>query len=463
MKYHSLYLYVLAGSALASFSLISDVHADPFSFWIEDEELSASNLQDGAEYGGAIAVNDSYLLISAREENAGTTSIDDTNTDEGVVYVYDVSTLEELFVLVADDATVDDEFGRSVAVDGDIAAVGAYQKDKTGTEQGSAYLFDLTTGNKLFTLVPSVEEDYSYFGTSIDVEGDYVIVGAPEEDAGGSLQGAVYVFNVNDGMEVYRLLPDDPEDFSQFGFTVAISGNYALVGAPLQDESGSDRGTVYVFDLTTGDQLGKLSPSVFDNEGYFGDSLAADGGIAVVGADYEDNGENEQGAAYLFDIATRTELFRITADDAGDEDHFGWSVGISGDQCIVGAPDEDSNGNESGAAYIFNVTTGEQIQKITPSDGDGNDLAGIGVAITDDFAYVGAEKKSAGTIVRGAAYVFYGTDLDPDLVTLRAKLIAKAKRLKKKANRYIEKDNRTRAKILRKRAKKLIRRAKSLY
>lgn len=463
MKSHPLYTHVLAGSVLAGFSLVSNLHADPFSFWIEDEELSASNIQDGAEFGGAIAVNDSYLLISAREENAGTTSIDDTDTDEGAVYVYDPSTLNELFVLLADDAANDDEFGRSVAVDGSVAVVGAYQKDKTGTDQGSAYLFDLTTGNKTFTLVPSVEEDYSYFGSSVDIEGSYVIVGAPEEDAGGSLQGAAYVFNVSDGMEVYRLLPDDPEDFSQFGFSVAISGNYALVGAPLQDETGSDRGTVYVFDLTTGDQLGKLSPSVVNNDAYFGDAVAADGGIAVVGADYEDNGENEQGAAYIFDIATRMELFRITADDAQDEDHFGWTVGINGDQCIIGAPDEDSNGGESGAAYIFDVTTGEQIQKITPSDGDGNDRAGIGVAITDDFAYLGAEDKNVGTIVRGAAYVFAGTDLNPALVALRAQLIAKAKRLKKKANRYIKKGNRPRAQKLRKRAKKLIRKANALY
>ncbi|MEE8154057.1 MAG: hypothetical protein V3T53_03740 [Phycisphaerales bacterium] len=152
-----------------------------------------------------------------------------------------------------------------------------------------------------------------------------------------------------------------------------------------------------------GDQLFKLladDGAVFDQFGY---SVAINGDIAIVGAFHDDN---SSGSTYLFDIATGKQTAKRLADDGAPGDHFGWSVAISGNTAVVGAKFDDENGNNSGSAYLFDTTTGDQLFKLLPEDGALTDEFGISVAISGTIAVVGAWRHADNGVNSGSAYLF---------------------------------------------------------
>ena len=134
------------------------------------------------------------------------------------------------------------------------------------------------------------------------------------------------------------------------------------------------------------EQVGKLLAS--DGAAYqrFGTSVDIDGNIAIVGTD-------EAGSAYLFDVTSGEELFKLTDDDDEPDDDFGFSVAIDGDIGVVGA---HSKGESAGAAYLFEVTTGLQLAKLTASDTAPSDHFGLSVAIDGNLIIIGAPQEAAG-------------------------------------------------------------------
>ena len=123
-----------------------------------------------------------------------------------------------------------------------------------------------------------------------------------------------------------------------------------------------------MFDATTGNQISKLTANDAMRGDYFGESVGISGNTAIVGAYADDDAGVESGSAYLFDVTTGNQLRKLTADDATTLDFFGFSVGISGNTAIVGAAADDHAGIFSGSAYLFDVTTGNQLFKLTASD-----------------------------------------------------------------------------------------------
>ena len=153
--------------------------------------------------------------------------------------------------------------------------------------------------------------------------------------------------------ETAKLTAADAAANDQFGFSVAISGNIAIVGAHRDDDAGTDSGSAYLFDVTTGNQLFKLTALDAASADNFGRSVAISGNIAIVGARLNDDGGANSGSAYLFDVTTGNQLFKLTASDAAASDFFGESVAISGNTAIVGALFNDDAGSDSGSAYLF--------------------------------------------------------------------------------------------------------------
>jgi len=140
---------------------------------------------------------------------------------------------------------------------------------------------------------------------------------------------------------------------------VAISGDYAIVGARKEDTGGSNAGAAYIFkrDGTSWTQEEKIVASDAGKDDQFGNSVAISGDYAIVGAYLEDAGGNIAGAAYIFkrDGTSWVQEAKILASDAGASDYFGYSVSISGDSAIVGAVYEDTGGGDAGAAYIYSA------------------------------------------------------------------------------------------------------------
>ncbi len=353
---------------------------------------------DGAAgdwFGRSVAISGAIAIVGA-----------DLDDDSGSAYLFDTTTGRQIAKLLANDGAGGDRFGFSVAIRGTLAIVGARFDDDNGDNSGSAYLFDITTGEQLFKLLPNDGAASDEFGYSVAISGTTAIVGAFADDDNGPYSGSAYLFDITTGEQLFKLLPSDGAANDLFGYSVAISGTTAIVGADWHDENGPFSGSAYLFDTNTGQQLFKLLPN--DGAAYdlFGFSVAISGAIAIVGAwHHDDNGEHS-GSAYLFDITTGEQLFKLLPNDGAAFDEFGFSVAISGAIAIVGARFDDDNGNNSGSAYLFDTTTGQQIAKLLAVDGAADDRFGLSVAISDSTAIAGALLDDDNGDNSGSAYLF---------------------------------------------------------
>ena len=393
---------------------------------------NAFGTSNNDQFGNSVAISGDYAIVSARNED------DNSGTNSGKVYIFNVTTGALVHTLNNPNAfgTIDNDFfGNSVAISGNYAIVGAdFEDDAGGTESGKAYIFNVTTGALVHTLNnPNAfgSSDGDLFGCSVAISGDYAIVGAKFEDAvsNNDTSGKAYIFNVTTGALVHTL--NNPNAFGtdsldQFGSSVAISGNYAIIGTPEEDDnSGDSSGKAYIFNVTTGalvHTLNNPNPYADALEDRFGSSVAISGNYAIVGAEFEDEPANNQtgmggptsGKAYIFDVTTGALVHTLNNpngySDSG-EDRFGNSVAISDNYAIVGAKfEDDAGGSSSGKAYIFNVTTGALVHTLdnpNPFGSSASDQFANSVAISGDYIIVGAslEDDAAGGS-SGKSYIY---------------------------------------------------------
>jgi len=312
--------------------------------------------------------------------------------------------------LLGNDSVMGDQFGISSAISGNVVAVGAFGDDDNGNGSGSAYLFNATTGAQLFKLLPNDGAVGDFFGATIGIDGDLVVVGARNHDYSGAINGgAAYVFNATTGLQVAKLVASDYRATDLFGMSVAIAGGIAVVGSPQDDDLGSKSGSVYLFNAETGVQIRKLLPDDGTAYAEFGYAVAIDNGLVAVGAIIDIAGGNYAGAVYLFDAATGVQLDKFVATDGSDGDQLGFQVDLAGGLVVAGAMRDDDNGTDAGAAYVFNIATGNQDFKLLAADGVAGDEMGRAVAIENDVIVIGATFATGAATASGTAYVFNGT------------------------------------------------------
>ena len=344
------------------------------------------------------------------------------------------SLLSEVKKLLASDAEAADVFGRgAAAISGDTIVVGADGEDAEGTGAGAAYIFQRDQGGadnwgqvKKLTASDAGAEDG--FGHSVAVSGDTALVGAQFESTEASNAGAVYIFQRNEGGadnwgEVKKLTAPDAEAGDEFGGSVALSGDTAVVGAHRDDDAANNAGAAYVFGRDEGGadnwgQVKKLTASDADigdgfGTAFHGGGVAVSGDTAVVGAQNEDAGGSQAGAAYVFGrdeggADNWGEFAKLTASDAEASDNFGRAVAVGGDTALVGAPRESTGATEAGAAYVFERDQGGagnwgEVKKLAAPVPSFCAFFGIGVAVSGSTAIVGAFIPCGGT---GNAYVF---------------------------------------------------------
>ncbi|QQE10973.1 PQQ-binding-like beta-propeller repeat protein [Planctomycetota bacterium] len=343
-------------------------------------EIKITN-SDGAAY-------DFFGISTAISGNKAIAAASFKNNFTGSAYIFDTNTGIELHKLTAPDANANDVFGGSVDISGNFAAVGA-------TGKHSAYLFDATTGSELHTLNASDVTPSDGFGVSVATTTNYTIVGASSSNF---FTGAAYIFDNNTGNELHKLTASDGNTGDNFGQVTDISGNTAIVAAP-------NASAAYLFDVSSGNELFKLTASDFDPTAFssFGRSVSISGNVAIVG----DADNNSTGAAYLYDVNTGNEITKLTASDGNTSHRFGSSVSISGNYAIVGAQNADGNVNSTGAAYVFDLSTGNEIAKLTASDGTSYQSFGDSVGIDNSTVIIGAQfTHIPGNDYQGAAYIY---------------------------------------------------------
>jgi hypothetical protein len=343
-------------------------------------------------FGNSVAIQGNNFIVGAPGN-------DTLNLDAGALFVYDTQSTSLVRTIYANDGTAFDSFGGSVDLSGNIAVVGAWSD---GPEIGSAYVFDISTGSQLAKLVPSdgvygghfgsvaiagnrivvgsVGNDSAYvfdttgaflrkllpvgsfgggvdFGINVDISGDIAIVGANGDEAKSNLSGAAYLFDVNTGSQLSKLVPVDATATSDFfGYDVAIQGNIAVVGVPNDDDKGLQSGSVYLFDVPTGQQIAKILAGDGAAGDQFGHAVEINGNTLIIGASGDSDKGRGSGSVYLFDVQTKNQIAKLVASDLRTEDRFGSSVALSGNVAIIGAPSQDITTNDVGAAYIFDAT-----------------------------------------------------------------------------------------------------------
>ncbi|MEO0632347.1 MAG: FG-GAP repeat protein, partial [Planctomycetota bacterium] len=158
--------------------------------------------------------------------------------------------------------------------------------------------------------------------------------------------------------------------------------------------------------------LAKLTPSDGAAEDLFGLGLAADGDLLAVGAPFADIAGDGSRVVYLFTLSTLEQVGTLLASDTTAGDRFGRSIAIDGNLIVVGANRADAQGDVSGAAYIFDRVTRQQLATLLPSDGEAGDVFGNAVAVSGNRVLVGAEGDDDAGDFAGAAYLF-AVDIDP--------------------------------------------------
>ena len=419
------------GSGTLSFADASGGSSFTASLFHTLDNPNAYSTSASDYFGLPVAISGNYAIVGAYlEDDAGGNS-------SGKAYIFNVTTGSLVHTLDNPNAygnSSGDNFGLSVAISGNYAIVGAYLEDDAGgASSGKAYIFNVSTGALLHTLDnPNAYSTSANdrFGESVAISGNYAIVGAWfEDDAGGTQSGKAYIFDVTTGSLVHTL--DNPNAYSTsssdyFSWSVAISGNYAIVGAKNEDDAGGNSsGKAYIFNVTTGALLHTLdNPNAYSTSGgdNFGLSVAISGNYAIVGAYLEDDaGGASSGKAYIFNVSTGALLHTLDNPNAystSANDRFGESVAISGNYAIVGAWfEDDAGGTQSGKAYIFDVTTGSLVHTLDNPNAystSASDYFGLPVAISGNYAIVGAQlEDDAGGNSSGKAYIYQLPNAQP--------------------------------------------------
>ena len=383
----------------------------------QQAQLTAADGAASDRFGHAVAISGDTVVVGAPYDDIATS----VNQGSAYVFVRSGGSWSLQAKLTAADGAASDGFGHAVAISGDTIVVGADGDNAATVDQGSAYVFvrSASTWSQQAQLTAADGAASDYFGSSVAVSGDTVVVGAWGDDVGANAgQGSAYVF-VRSGTSwsaQQKLTAADGAASDYFGSSVAISGGTAVVGAPNDDVGArEDQGSAYVFvrSGTTWSEQQKLTADDGVAGDYFGLSVAVSGNTVVVGAPWKIVGvKADQGAAYVFTRsgATWSQQAQLIGANGAAGDDFGYSVAISGAAVLVGAYGADVNPNaDQGSAYLFvrSGATWSQQAQLTAADGATDDYFGFSVAISRATMVVGARMDHVGvTSDQGSASVF---------------------------------------------------------
>ncbi len=319
--------------------------------WTEEQKLTASDGTADDQFGYSVSIDGNYVIIGANG--------DDSSTGSAYVFKRTGTSWAEEQKLTASDGANYDYFGVSVSIDEDYAIIGAYRDDNSnGNDAGSAYIFKRTgtswAEEQKLTASDGTADDS--FGLTVSIEGNYAIVGAYHDD---TLTGSAYVFKRSDSSWIQedKLTASDGATGDQFGSSVSINGDYVIIGAYGDDSNGIDAGSAYIFKRTgtNWNEEDKLLASDSSSQDKFGISVSINGDYVIIGAYGDGDNGGHAGSAYIFKYTgtTWTQHNKLLASDGAPSDYFGRPVSIDGDYAIIGAYGNDDNGDESGSAYIF--------------------------------------------------------------------------------------------------------------
>lgn len=403
---------ILAFTVLAALPCRSAAQAGN-PLWAQQAELTPTDA--GGFFGRSVAIDGNTAVVGAPSAAVG------ANYSQGAAYIFVNSggVWTQQAELTAQDGALGDSFGWSVSISGNTVAIGANGHAVNGTaNQGAVYIFTNNGGTwtqaSEVTAADGAQSDN--FGWSVSLNGDSLAVGAPNKTANGiQASGAAYVFAKNGGTwtQQGQLVAADGATGDEFGFSVSGDSSNVIVGAPYKAfNSNAAQGLAYVFTQNNGvwSQYTELIAPDGNTGSGFGYSVSLSGNAAVIGAPNGLGSAPAIGSVYRWelDYGMWTNTVELIASDSVGGNWFGESVSYdsTSGRLAVGAPLTTLNSINSGAAYAFAQIGGSWTQMAEPvaPDSASSDLYGNSVAISGTTILAGAPRHN-GTSTSGAAYV----------------------------------------------------------
>jgi len=362
--------------------------------YTEINKLVAADRINNVELGHSVAISNNYAVVGAKLDGHDAEG-KNVKLQAGAAYIYEKGTdnkWKQVQKIVASDRSPGANFGWAIGISGNTIVVGAvYERfDASGrnesTSEGAAYVFERGADGVWTQTQKLLSSDratgYNYFGTSVGIDGNTIVVGAPghcrdsterQEGYVGNA-GAVFVFEKkgNNWRRTYKLLASDREHGGSMGNSVAISGNRVIAGAWGHD-----------FGMNGTDRM------------------------------------EASGAAYIWermDDGKWTRAQKLIASDRSPYDEFGYSVAIDGDNAVVGArnvtlnPKDENNNGYSGEAYIFSRNeNGEwkEVEAIIPKERKTGALVGASVGVSGNYVIIGSPRGDGKKPYIGAVYIYW--------------------------------------------------------
>lgn len=314
-------------------------------------------------FASAVSINDDGMVaISALRADDG------KSLDTGAVYLYNATVATFVNKLTPGDGDAFDDFGKSIAMGPAFVAIGSPGHDSVDLNTGAVYLFDAIIGDFISKLTPNDGDPFDAFGTSIDIDTDNNIlaVGAPGDSDNGIESGSVYLFDAFSGVFIRKITADDGAAGDKFGCSVAVKNNILAVGAQGDDDNGNGSGSAYIYDAITGDFIRKITPEDGQPFDSFATEIEMDSdGTVVIGAPFDDDFGTNSGSVYLYTLFGDNFLVKLNPSDAAAEDQFGKSIAVRNGIIYGGSIGDDDLGSFSGSAYKFALSDAPCLADLT--------------------------------------------------------------------------------------------------
>ena len=378
--------------------------------WSAQAKLMATDAIAGDYFGAAVALDGDRALIGAPLGG------DDAYFagDAGAAYLFERRGTDWIQVqkLTPAQAASGDLFGRALALDGETALIGAYGDRDNGVNSGAAYVFTRSDQGWVEQAKLKANDGHTddRFGASVALDGDRLLIGAYRHDDRGIDAGAAYLFKRGEEgwQQQAKLTAQDGVDLAFFGFSVALAGETALIGAWRDNEQAPDAGAAYLFQRGKRgwQQQEKLRGKI--DQGRFGYAVALQARRALIGAYRDDSLDAASGAAYLFERDQRRWRRRAVLGGERLDAGFGISVALDGDTLVVGAVLDEVGLNPGVAQAFVPGAQGWRLQgRLSTPEAAIGDRFGAAVALSDAYALIGAPKaRTQQAELAGAAYLF---------------------------------------------------------
>jgi hypothetical protein len=396
--------------------------------WGQVAKVVASDGSANEWFGYSVSFDGDTLIVSAPFD-------EDSPPNSGSAFVFQrdhggPGSWGQVTKITPSDGEAGDYFGYEVSISGDNAIVGAWGDDDIGDTSGAAYLYHRNEGGpnawgQMAKFKGTSGAAWDNFGASVAISANIVAVGVPGDDGDFFNSGSVELFEGNAGVwGPMALIPCPPvlvAEGESFANSVSMDGNTAIVGAYHDDDHGENSGSAYVFRRDEGGTeswglVAKIIPEAGSYEDHFGNSVSIDGDTVVVGSDFDDVFLYSSGSAYVFQRdqggpGSWGQVAKITPTDGAGGDRFGFSVSVSGNAAVIGTPQDDDGGDNSGSSYVFVRDHGGtdawgQVAKITLGESASGDRFGSAVSISGSYVIAGSPDSTVLGLDSGSAYVF---------------------------------------------------------